>query len=255
MINRFKRVIDDLQLAEIDLKIKKIKKILAEIALHGRKFTWCNDQRSPTMTRIDPLFASSCFPKQIYKLSPLSLGSDHCTLFLRGDFLSISSTASDEDTAPSDTNIDYKVSSFLYLHSDFWYSSLCFTCTCRYLNVGTNVSQRTSSSKLNHRFVGSPTMFHWESHNSSIRSAIEVNEHLMESLFDKLSNRSGPISISRWQGLKIIKVLCRYFCQKLHCRHGLVSHPWDPGLSGSTPQIDGEPTKKDFGRSPSWPPP
>jgi hypothetical protein len=33
---------------------------------------------------------------------------------------------------------------------------------------------------------------HWEGHNSSIQSAIEVNEHLMESLFDKLSNRSGP---------------------------------------------------------------
>jgi hypothetical protein len=126
---------------------------------------------------------------------------------------------------PSDTNIDYKVSSFLYLHSDFWYISLGFTCTCRYLNVGTNVSQHASSSKLNHRFVGSPTVLHWEGHNSFIRSAIEVHEHLMESLFDKISNRSGLISISLRQGFKIIKILCRYFCWELHCRHGLVSHP------------------------------
>jgi hypothetical protein len=50
--------------------------------------------------------------------------------------------------APSDMNIDYKVSSFLHLHSDFWYNSLGFTCTCHYLNVDTNVSQRAGSSKL-----------------------------------------------------------------------------------------------------------
>jgi hypothetical protein len=74
--------------------------------------------------------------------------------------------------APLDTNIDYKVSSFLYLDSDFWYNSLGSTCTCHYLNVGTNVSQHASSSKLNHRFIGSPIVLHWEDHNSSIRSAI-----------------------------------------------------------------------------------
>jgi hypothetical protein len=78
---------------------------------------------------------------------------------------------------PLDANIDYKVSLFLYLHSDFWYNSLGSICTCHYLYVGTNVSQHASSSKLNHRFVGSPTMLHWEGHNSSIRSAIEVNKH------------------------------------------------------------------------------
>jgi hypothetical protein len=144
-------------------------------------------------------------------------------------------TNSNKDMAPLDTNINYKVSSFLHLHSDFWYNSLGSTCTCRYLNVGTNVCQRASSSKLNHRFVGNPTVLQWEGHNSSIRSAIEVNEHLMEILFNNLSNRSGPISISHWQGLKIIKILCHYFCQELHCHHGLVSHPWDPGPSGSTP--------------------
>ena len=64
----------------------------------------------------------------------------------------------DEDMTPSDTTIVYKVSSFLYLHSDFWYNSLGSTCTCRYLNVGTNMSQRASSSKLNFWFIGSSTV-------------------------------------------------------------------------------------------------
>jgi hypothetical protein len=136
---------------------------------------------------------------------------------------------------PSDTTIIYKVGSFLYLHSDFWYNSLGSSCTCHYLNIGTKVSQRVSSSKLNFRFVGSPTMLHWEGHNSSIRSAIEVNEHSMESLFDKLSNRSGLILILRRQGLQTIKIFCHYFYRELHCRHRLVIHSWDPGPSGSTP--------------------
>ena len=161
----------------------------------------------------------------------------------------------DEDMTPSDTTIDYKVSSFLHLHSDFWYNSLGSTCTCRYLNVGTNMSQRASSSKLNFRFIGSSTVLHWEGHNSAIWSAIEVNEHLMESLFDKISNRSGLISISHQQGLQTIKIFCRCFCWELHCRYGLVIHPWDPGPSGSTPQGLGEPTKKALGRPPPWPPP
>ena len=52
----------------------------------------------------------------------------------------------DDDMTPSDTTIIYKVSSFLYLHSAFWYNSLVSTCTCRYLNVGTNMSQLASSS-------------------------------------------------------------------------------------------------------------
>jgi ribosomal protein L34E len=73
------------------------------------------------------------------------------------------------------------------------------------------VSQSASPSKLNFRFVGSPIVLHWEGHNSSIRSAIEVNEHLVESLFDNLLNRSGPTSISYWQGLQIIETFCRYF--------------------------------------------
>jgi hypothetical protein len=107
----------------------------------------------------------------------------------------------DEDMTPTDTTIDYKVHSFLYLHSNFGYNLLGPTCTCHYLNVGTNVSQSANLSKLNFRFVGSPIVLHWEGHNSSIQSAIEVNEHLMKRLFDKLSNRSSTTSISHWKGL------------------------------------------------------
>jgi hypothetical protein len=123
---------------------------------------------------------------------------------------------------PSDTIIDYKVRSFLYLYSDFRYNSLGCTCTCHYLNVGTNMSQSASPSKLNFRFVGSPAVLHSKGHNSSIQSAIEVNEHLMERLFDKLSNRSGPTSISRQQGLQIIVISCRCFCRQLQHRRGLL---------------------------------
>jgi hypothetical protein len=61
---------------------------------------------------------------------------------------------------PLDTAINYKVHSFLYLHSNFGYNSLSSTCTCHYLNVGTNVSQSASPSKLNFRFVGSPIVLH-----------------------------------------------------------------------------------------------
>jgi hypothetical protein len=123
---------------------------------------------------------------------------------------------------PLDTIIDYKVRLFLYLHSNFGYNLFGSTCTCRYLNVGTNVSQSASPSKLNFQFVNSPIVPHWEGHNSSIRSAIEVNEHLMEILFDKLSNRSGPTSISHWQGLQIIETFCHHFCRVLRRCCGLL---------------------------------
>jgi hypothetical protein len=53
----------------------------------------------------------------------------------------------DEDMTPSNTTIDYKVRSFIYLHSDFGYNSFGSTCTCRYLNVGKNMSQSASPSK------------------------------------------------------------------------------------------------------------
>ena len=120
----------------------------------------------------------------------------------------LNNSGSDEDMTPSDMIIDYKVSSLLPLHNDLWYNSLGSTCTCHYLIVGTNV-------KLNFRFVGRPIVNHCEGHNSVIRSAIEVHELLIESLFDKLSNISGPTSISRRQGLQIIKTFCHCSCRKL----------------------------------------
>ena len=81
----------------------------------------------------------------------------------------------DEDLTPSDMTIDYKVISFLHLHSDFWYNSLGSTCTCHYLILGTNVSQSASPSKLNFQITGSPTILHWEGHNSFIRSEFEFH--------------------------------------------------------------------------------
>jgi len=74
MINRFRSTIDNLELARIELR--------------GRKYTWCNDQQTPTMTRIDHFFASTewldSFPRtDLCALA--SLGSDHSALFLQGD--------------------------------------------------------------------------------------------------------------------------------------------------------------------------
>ena len=45
-----------------------------------------------------------------------------------------------------DMTVDYKVSSFLLLHIDFWYNSLGSTCMCPYLLVDTNVSQSVHQS-------------------------------------------------------------------------------------------------------------
>ena len=134
---------------------------------------------------------------------------------------------------PSDMTIDYKVISLLHLYSDFWYNSLVSTCTCHYLLVGTNMPQSASPSKF--QFIGSPIMLHCECHYLFIRSAVEVVEHLMERLFDKLSNRSGPTLISRRQGIQIIKILCCCFWRELHHRHGLVIYPRDPAPSGIMP--------------------
>jgi hypothetical protein len=141
---------------------------------------------------------------------------------------------------PSDMTIDYKVRSFLYLYSNFGYNSLGSTCTYHYLNVGTDMSQSACLSKLNFRFVGSPVVLYCEGHNSSIRSAIEVNKHLMKILFDKISNRSGLTSISCQQGLQIIVTICRYFCRELRRHRELVIHTWDLGQSWITLQEDGE---------------
>jgi len=162
----------------------------------------------------------------------------------------------DEDTTPIDTpmKVKDKMSSFTHLLSDFWYNSLGSICTCPYLFVGTNVFQSASSSKSNIRFVGSPIVLQWEGRNTSIRCVIEVNEHLMESLFDKLSNGSSLTSRSRWEGLETIRTSRRYFYQELYRRHGLDIHPWDPGPSWSMPQGDGEHSNEPFVRPPPWPP-
>jgi hypothetical protein len=150
----------------------------------------------------------------------------------------------DDDMTPSDTTNDYNVRSFLHLHSDFRYNSLGSICICYNLIVGINVCQSTSSSKLNFRFVGSSTVLHWKGHNSSIRSAIEVNEHL------KLSNGSSPTSISCRQGLQIIETFCRCFCRGLRRRRWLVIHTWDLGPSWSTSQEDREHLRYAQGRPP-----
>jgi len=85
-------------------------------------------------------------------------------------------------------------------------------------------SWNASSSKSNIQFVGSTIVLPWEGHNSSIWSVIEVNEHLIESLFDKVSNKPGPMSISCRQGLRIINTYCRCVCWVLRCRRRLVIH-------------------------------
>lgn len=49
---------------------------------------------------------------------------------------------------PSDMTVDYKVSSFLFLYSDFLYNLFGSTCTCYYLLVGTHVSESASLSNV-----------------------------------------------------------------------------------------------------------
>ena len=139
--------------------------------------------------------------------------------------------------------------------SNFWYNSLSSICTCLYLIEGPIVFHSASSSKLNFRFVGRLIVNHCECHNSVIRNAIEVHELLMESLFDKLSNKSGHISISRREGLQIIKICCCCFWWVLRHRRGHVIHTWDPGPSWRMPQSFGEEFEDAQERPPPWPPP
>lgn len=74
MISRFKRTIDELQ--------------SAQLPLHGRRFTWSNEQDTPTMTRIDHFFGSlewhELFPNADLQ-AIASLGSDHSPLLMNGD--------------------------------------------------------------------------------------------------------------------------------------------------------------------------
>jgi hypothetical protein len=74
LLNRFKFTIDNLLLTPIELR--------------GKQYTWCNDQQTPTMTKIDHLFATpewlDIFPRTDLQ-ALASLGSDHCPLFMQGD--------------------------------------------------------------------------------------------------------------------------------------------------------------------------
>jgi hypothetical protein len=126
--------------------------------------------------------------------------------------------------APSDMTTNYKMSSFIYLYNDFLVQFTWFHMSCHYLIVDSNVSN-CKSIKVELSYVDNPIVLYWEGHNSFIWNEIEVNEHLMESLFDKLSNRSGPTSISHWQGLQIVIIFCHYFYQKLLYHHGYVFYP------------------------------
>jgi exonuclease III len=61
---------------------------LKEIRLNGRRFTWTNEQDSPTMTRIDRIFCTPewelLFPSCFLHSLP-SLMSDHTPLLLQGE--------------------------------------------------------------------------------------------------------------------------------------------------------------------------
>jgi hypothetical protein len=71
MMGRFRRLIDDL-----DLK---------DIPLHGRKFTWSNQQANPTLVRLDRALCTidwdSLYPNVLVQ-SAASEDSDHCPLLL-----------------------------------------------------------------------------------------------------------------------------------------------------------------------------
>jgi len=132
----------------------------------------------------------------------------------------------DEDMTPLDMTIDnYKLSSFIYLHNNFWYDSLGSTCICHYLLVDMNVSQSARSSMPNFQFASGPISLYWEGQNSFVQSDFEVHTYFMKILFDKLSNGSSLTSISCWQGLQIIKTCCCYFYRELHQHHELVIYP------------------------------
>lgn len=71
LMGRFRRFINDLA--------------LKDIPLHGRKFTWSNQQSSPTLVRLDRVLCSvdweDLFPNSLLQ-SMVSIGSDHCPLLL-----------------------------------------------------------------------------------------------------------------------------------------------------------------------------
>jgi hypothetical protein len=70
-MGRFKKLVDDLA--------------LKEIPLHGRKFTWSNQQNQPTLVKLDKLLCSidweELFPSALLQ-SAASEDSNHCPLLL-----------------------------------------------------------------------------------------------------------------------------------------------------------------------------
>ena len=74
MMGRFRCWINDLE--------------LIDVILHGRKFTWSNQQNSPTLVRLDRVLCSSdwkqLFPNSLLQ-SAATEGSDHCPLLLSLD--------------------------------------------------------------------------------------------------------------------------------------------------------------------------
>ena len=66
-------------------------------------------------------------------------------------------------------------------------------------------SQSTSPSNLNFEFVDDPTVFYWESYNSSVWTEFGVHDHLMG---------SGLTSRSHGQGLQTIMISCLYFLSR-----------------------------------------
>jgi hypothetical protein len=71
MMSRFRAVINDLALKEIQL--------------HGMKFTWSNQHANPVLVKLDKVFCSSdweaIFPNVLLQ-SSASQASDHCPLLL-----------------------------------------------------------------------------------------------------------------------------------------------------------------------------
>lgn len=71
MMGQFRRLIDDLELKEVDLL--------------GRRFTWSNKRASPTLVRLDRVFCTvqweDLFPEQVLQCTAAGI-SDHCPLIL-----------------------------------------------------------------------------------------------------------------------------------------------------------------------------
>ena len=71
---RFRRFLDDLELAELNL--------------HGRRYTWSNERREPTLVRLDRWFYSVDWeerhPNCLLRAGS-SAGSDHCPIILHSN--------------------------------------------------------------------------------------------------------------------------------------------------------------------------